>query len=519
MSTNPLPELEQQLVAAARRLDAAASLGAAAAPRRSWWRHGSGLALVVVATLGVGVATAQVAGLTPFSYLSGTDENPQLAPKDDAHELTVDAGGDEPRWQARAVIGSAGQLCITGGPRDLRTTPGRRATSAADSPPHAGTTCLKSDETAKLLVDTDYPGATVAAHGVLEGKAFEPTRVLVYAVTDAQAAAPRVRWGRTGELHPMRGSRDRMQLEVDRSPDGLDAEGQQIVASYPATISLRLWAAELDVPAGAKMPQVHSPDLPNSQPTNDTIVEIVGSDELVAMIQAAEKDGVKPNRRAERFPKPVDGPNDVARKMIAAFARDRTADDAVPDAKLTDMLRRQRVQPHASRKLTLGGDETGDIWLLPGGLDPVHEYGDPTICFVGFRFSAGQCRQVAEGWSEPLVETIYCSPGIPVGRTVVWALSPPDAATVELHGPGARVEEHPARELILFTRPDGERIERLVWKSAGKTVGSTKAPIPNHGGHACGTSGKQWKVLRKDSEGFAMMGGGEQLQPRPTPVG
>ncbi|MDQ8046121.1 MAG: hypothetical protein AAGC46_21355, partial [Solirubrobacteraceae bacterium] len=118
----PLPELERQLHAAARRLDAVA-----APRRRRWWRGGWTLLSLLLVVTGGSVAVARVVEVGPFAYMSGgiVGENPKAAP---VSTITLQPPGDAPAWQARAYLNGLDQLCITGGPRDPRKDPYARGT-------------------------------------------------------------------------------------------------------------------------------------------------------------------------------------------------------------------------------------------------------------------------------------------------------------------------------------------------------------------------------------------------------
>lgn len=539
MSTTPLPDLERELVAAARRLDAAA-------PRRRWWLHGWALIAVVFTTAGVGVSAAQVAGLDPFAYLTGNMSTayPKMAPT-----VSIAVGDDarEPRWQARAYVTKIGQVCITGGRADTRTNPSAKPTDAnLNNPPTSGTTCTNSEEAAELLVDPDVRGSTFAS-GIatagqrrtpqrvrksrrrLTGKTpllpvgglTRPTRYLVYALAVDGAPEPRVRWGDAGAVTPMRRSAETMTVKVDRSPDGLSAAGQAKVASYPAELTLRLWAAEIPVPADPRptakgsfgfFPQVIGPEVP--RPGDDAIVELLPVDDMIRRVEDAERRGMKRFSHITRFEKPVPGPTTRAVKWVAALARPRRAADAIPEREIDDLMRRQRIQPAASRRPTSAGDDLGPSWIVPGG-GPVFlpdRQANDALCIVGPPVLEG-CKQGTRRWRRPLVEAVVCSHNLDPKDSVVWAFTPPGAATVDVVGPGAARLRLPARELITLRRPQGERIRTLIWRWRSGKVMPVRVPWPTERNQRCGFGKDQWSNLRRDSEGSSASGRGRPGTP------
>lgn len=523
-SPTPLPELEAQLVEAARRLDASAE--GAPTQRRRWWRHGSSLIAIAAVGLGASVAVARVAEIGPFAYLDRyTERNPKLTP---TSVITVQPHGLEPAWQARAHIDRLGQLCITGGPRDLRTNPDAVPTSRVqDNPPSAGMTCADSDEIAQRLVDPDWPGATFSGSVPLDGrlnnsgvyvvktkdgwKPGHPTRMLVYTVA-AAGLTPVVRWGPTGAAIPMQRSEREIQFAVDKRPEGLNARERQLVASYPDTLDVALWAAEVKVPKGVEHAQVLMPSEFVPHGVDDATVELVGLADARRLIREARAQNWRYAPHISRDPMPVRSETPSQRRRIAAFARPRTARDAVPERLRTDTHARDRVQYAASRRLSIAGGGIGAAWIAPGGAPESLPWpiAQDRTCVVGAPI-LGQCKGKPRSERKPVVETIICARLQRSAReTLVWALSPPGATRVTATGPGTRRQTFDAAELVAVRRSRDERVSRLTWTWPGGRVVTVRAPWPKRTPR-CGKQSPGWSEYRLDSDGYSSMGGG----PRP----
>jgi hypothetical protein len=518
----PLPELEQQLLIAARRLDAAE-----APARRRWWRHGWSLLTLVALAGGASVAVARVAEVGPFAYMSGgiLNENPKLAPRS---TITLQPAGPEPAWQARAYVDGLNRLCITGGPRDPRTTPNGRPTNRhPNNPPQNGNTCTDSDGVAEVLVDASRPGATFAMWSELDGslqgrtcrvqkktgrcvpiKVDPATRLLVFGVRAAGAPRPVVRWyadGGLGAPIAMRASEHQLRMSVDHSPDGLSAAEQKIVAGYPDHLDLVLWAAAVRIPRGARFPQLAFPSEMPVGAVDDATIAMTGMDDFTSLIERAKKSGWKPTRGVSRDEPPARVINAAQRKWIAAFDRLRVASDEVPQRLHTEIASLQRFGYGLSRKLTVVGGGLGDVWIAPGAMtEDTASSADPDqICFVGASVLM-QCKFGQRLWKRPFAEAVSCTQGagwpkpLPGGRTLVWALAPPGVTGVELRGPGKRVETLPAGELLAVRRPASQRVAWIVWNTdAGKSI-RVRVPWPK-AGPRCERGAVGGQVVRKDN--------------------
>jgi hypothetical protein len=515
-----LPELERALIDAAGRLDGAQ-------PRRRWWRHGWAILGLVLAATGTSVAVARVAHVGPFAYLdSYTNLLPKRAP---TSVVTVEPSGDAPAWQARALIDGIGQLCITGGPRDPRPNPTTRPTSPADNPPQAGMTCADSDEVAQAIVDPAWPGASFggssylvgsqsgASHVNAQGRRVytappPPTRVLVYAVTSASAPNPVVRWAAApDQAIPMQASKEHLRLTVDKDPAGLSPAERRMVARYPDVLDLVLWAADVAVPSGVSSPQVAFPAELPPHGVDDATIEMIGSSDFKRLDALKKRTGWKYVRHISREPAPVKGSSRVQRRWIAAFARPRTAADAVPK-RLHNAFQREysRVQYAAGRRLTIVGGGVKQAWIVPGGFpeSSLAPQGEDQFCLLGAPL-LGQCKNGAQRWKQPLVEAVSCAGSLNASHeTLVWALTPPGATRVEVTGPGARVERLPAGELVAVRRAVGNRIASITWTLASGARTTVRVPWPRGATPKCGSKSPAWSSLRQDSAGSSAMGGG-----------
>lgn len=521
MNSTPLPDLERELHAAARRLDRTA-------PRRAWWRHSWALLSIAVVGVGAGVAVARVAHVGPFAYLDRFgDYNPKLAA---TQMIEVEAPGAEPAWRAVAFLNKIGQFCITGGPRDPRTDPTTpRPEHRRSAPPSAGVNCAGNTEIAQLLVDPRRPGATFAGNTALNGspdvhtfraagpgKPVErlsddfPTRMLVYAAAPA-GLTPVVRWGANGEPISMRPSGKRLRVRVDKSADGLSSREHEIVRSFPDEIDVVLWAAETPIPKGVSEAQVvmHGGVPPHG--VDDRTIEVLSVDEIVRMDRAARARGWRYRRGISRDPAPVARESSAQRARVAAFARPRSGADAVPSAVRPAMYREfHRVQYGASRRLTISGGGVANAWVVPGGLLPESELpgrpGDLT-CFVGAPI-LGDCKYGAGQWKRPVVEAVSCSRGFAPGESFVWALSPPGASRVELLRGRTVRQRLSAAELVALRRSRATQPTAIRWVMRQGPAITVRVPWATTGPARCGTKPPAWTSLRRDSVGGRRSSGG-----------
>lgn len=512
MNPTPLPQLEAQLVEAARRLEQAAT------PRRRWWRHGWALLSIGIVTMGAGVAAARVAHVGPFGYLDRFEGgNPKLRATAVA---SVQAPGDEPTWRAVATINHLGQLCITGGPRDERTNPDAKPTATnLNNPPAASTTCADSDEIAQTLVDPGWPGASFASGAPLDGSISDngnvfrrtksgkmvpvgprtpTTRMLVYAARSADAPAPVVQWN--GTRTPMQRSATQLLLKVDHRPQGLSAADLAKVRSYPDEIPIVLWAAELPVHAEQELPQVVYPGELPPHGIADNTIEVLTIKAMDQLLQQGRRDGWKYVRHIDRAPTPVRHASADQRRLFAAAARVRHPADAIPARLQSEELLHFRAAFGDARRLTIaGGGLAGPVWFVPGAMPEemaITSLEDAT-CLAGEPI-LGQCKFGAHRWKRPLVEAITRTRGLPKGESLVWALTPPGTTRVDVLGPRDRVEHLDPAELIAIRRPQADRITRLVFRrAAGDETVRVQWPKP---------LGKQRfpgarLEMRRDSEG------------------
>jgi hypothetical protein len=521
MTPTPLPDLEAQLVDAARRMERAA------APRRRWWRHGWAVMSVVLVTAGAGVAVARVAHLGPFSYLDRFGaSNPKLAA---ASVIDVEPAGPEPAWKAVALINKIGQVCITGGPRDPRTNPSARPTEKnLNNPPAAGLTCADSDEIAQTLVDPDWPGATFAGSTALDGSPDVnqgrmdskgrfvplsrdyPTRALVYAIAP-KGLTPVVRWGASGTPTPMVPSAEHLRLRVDKSPEGLSSAEYRLVSTYPDEIDIVLWAAPTDYPRGVTQAQVAFPAELAPHGVDDATVEMISVDDLMRLDREGRASGWKYQRGIRRDPVPVKREAAAQRAKIAAFARPRTAADDVPAKYRPKFYSEfQRVQYAASRRLSIAGGGVPRAWLAPGGLTPDREFGDQPgdlTCPLGPRI-LGDCKHGAVNWKHPLVEAVSCSRAFQPGESFVWALSPPGATRIELVHGGRPAERLAAAELVALRRDRAAQPTAIRWVIPDGKTTTVRVPWPKTGAARCGSKPPAWSSLRRDSVGGTSSSGG-----------
>ncbi|MDO9353796.1 MAG: hypothetical protein Q7T55_08875 [Solirubrobacteraceae bacterium] len=555
MSTPPLPQLERELAAAARRLDLAA------VPKRRRWLHGWTLVAVVVASSGVGVAAAQVGGLDPFAYLNGGPRSSQ-SKAGPVEAIAVQDDGREPAWQARAYFATNGHLCITGGPADQRTTPdatpapfgrassggvgrsalpGREGTSGGNrtapapmpvdrnEPPYAGMTCSGTDSVAQLLVDPKFPGATFSGSNALNGHPdtgtvmwstdadgkrrkvriatvglVDATRLLVYAVAVDGGPEPKVRFGATGPLQSMRASERTLRMTVDKSSQGLSDEDRRTVEGFPGEVALRLWAGVLEVPKGTRLPQTMVPE--RATEAEAGIIELLPADEAIARYDAEVARGKERQRGIERFPKPVSGVTAATKRWVSAYSRPHAGVDAVPERLVDDMLRRQRVGVADARRLTIagGGLQGKPVWVALGGYGTGRSSG---VCLVGAPV-LGQCKIGTRRWKQPLVEAIVCSPRLDPKVSLVWGFAPRGTIGLEVVEPDGRRQSLPAREFVAIRRPQGERIQALVWRlSSGRDV-RVRVPWPKAKDARCGPGKVAWTDLRRDNQGASALGHG-----------
>lgn len=525
-SPTPLPDLEAELVEAARRLDATE---ATAAPRRRWWRHTSSLIAIVLVGVGASVAVARVAEVGPFAYLGRyTERNPKLTP---TSVITVEPAGLEPAWQARAHVDRLGQLCITGGPRDLRTNPtGTSTTGTPSNPTSAGMTCADCDEIAQRLVDPSWPGATFSGSVPLDGrldnsgiyvvktsqgwKPGHPSRLLVYAVA-AAGLTPVARWGATGAAIPMQRSAQQIRFAVDKRPEGLSASERRLVARYPDRLDVVLWAAEVKVPKGVVHPQVvfASEYVPHG--VDDATVELVGLAGIRKLIREGRAHGWKHVPHISRDPAPVRSETASQRRRIAAFARRRVSGDAVPQRLRRESRSRDRIQYAAARRLTIAGGGVGAAWIAPGGAPESLPWTveEDRTCVLGAPL-LGPCKGKPRRPSKPVVETVLCSPQLDAGRqALVWALTPPGATRVTVTSRAAPAVRLDAAELIAIRRPLAARVLRLTWAWPGGREVTVRAPWPKRTPR-CAKQSPGWSEYRLDTDGYSSMSGG----PRPKRI-
>lgn len=517
-SPTPLPDLETQLVDAARRLDAAEE---ATAPRRRWWRHGWSLLTIAVVGLGTGVAVARVAEVGPFSYMNSfPSENPRLAPTD---VITVQPAGDSPAWQARASINGLGQICLTGGRRDPRTNPDAKPTrSAPNYAPQNGLTCADNEEVAQMLVDPSWPGATFAVNTPLDGsltpnvctmnlkthrcerdKAGFATRMLVYGITSADGPTPVVRWGAKGAPFAMQPSKQRLRMRVDHSPLGLSKAEQRIVAGYPEYIDLVLWAADVKIPDGVEQSQAVLPYELIPHGVDDATIEMLSADELTALDRRGRREGWKYTRHIDRDARPVKGTNAAQRRWIAAFSRPRRSGDSVPRRLRTDQTARQRLQFGAARKLDVVGGGVVDVWIAPGAMPEdtdARRQGD-MLCLLGARVFSN-CKFGQSRWTRPFVEAVACATGEDGSFvTLVWALTPPGAKQAVLTDAAGGTESLAAGELLAVRRAAAARIEAVTWLDAKGAKTRVAVPWPKGKPARCGPSKPAGTITRKDNAG------------------
>ncbi len=515
--TTLLPELEEQLVAAARKLD-----GAARARRRRWL-HGWPLVAALVAGLGTSVAVARVAEVGPFAYMNldrMAQENPRLAT---TSVISVQAPGDAPAWMAQVSRNRLGQICMTGGPRDPRTNPDAKPSpSSPGNAPQNGVMCADNEEIAEALIDPERPGTTWAMARPLDGdlqgsrcrmnfkkrrcipiETDPPTRMLVYGITSADGPAPVVRWGASGVPQAMAPSAERLRMPVDRSPEGLSPAEQRQVARYPAEIDLVLWAADVKIPQGKRRPQVVFADQFVPHGVTDGTIELLGGDELTELIERGEREGWKYRRHISRDAPPVRGTNAAQRRWIAAFTRRRAAGDAVPRRLRTERTRFSRLQFRASRKLKVVGGGTGDVWIAPGAMprDTDVADGGDLFCMLGARIFT-QCKFGQARWKRPFAEAVACAKGPAGGQvTFVWALTPPGAVRVSVRQRGGGVTTLRAGELLALRRPPDKRPESIVWFDASGRPTRVQVPWPTRTPTRCDVKRPGGTITRKDNAG------------------
>lgn len=496
MSHTPLPHLHDQLVAAARALDAATA--PRRRPRRRWAALG-----VIVALSGTGVAVARVAQIGPFAYLDRFGETiPTLRPQE---AITIESGDDTPRWLARAFTNQHGDVCLTGGPRDPRSDV-KPSSPAASNPPASGVMCTSTDELAPALIDKSWGIGLVAAktdlNGSLNGNAARrnasgmlvrvgepPTRTLVFAFAPVDFNPPVVRVGLRGEAQRMRPSEEVLTVKVNRSPQGLDARERKLVAQFPERLTLRLWAAEVAIPRMAdgflELPEPVA--YQQADNTSPTIQLLTGAE----MRTRSTRDRERATRRYEitRDPAPVRGASTSAKRWIAAFARPRRDSDAVR-GKLSMELRSQRAQPTQARRLSTTGNVAGArYWILPGASgNPFAPQDMDAVCILGVGENpisrphgtpVSVCKLNSARWKVPFAETIACSPELAAGEALVWALAPPGTRSVEVFGPDGKRTTYKAGELLILRQSRAALPARLRWlRSAGAAL-TQKVPRPS----------------------------------------
>ncbi|MBO9533860.1 MAG: hypothetical protein J7513_12895 [Solirubrobacteraceae bacterium] len=301
MSLSLLPDLERELIAAAERLEPQR------VRRRRPWTRGWVLFSALLATTGVGVATA-VTHFGPFSYLDG--DGPLRSA---AATLVLQPGGDDAAFRVVAQIERDGKLCMTGGPRDPRTNPAATPTEGdSNNPPATVRTCLDPDEAAQTLVDPAYPGATFAGNAPLDGSPDVnmftegpngemipvsddlPTRMLVYALAP-RGLTPMVRWGTDGAPQKMQAAEHYLRFHVNKSPDGLSKADARLIATFPDSVDLVLWAADVAIPKGPLTfrAQVAFPAELPPHGVPDGTIELLTPDEMNRIIRAGRKTGWK----------------------------------------------------------------------------------------------------------------------------------------------------------------------------------------------------------------------------------
>lgn len=520
MSHTPLPDLERELHAAARRLERAA-------PRRAWSRHAWAIFSIAALTTGAGVAYARVAHVGPFAYLDRiAGDNPKLAP---ASTVQVEAPGTAPAWRSVAFVNRVGDLCITGGRRDLRTNPAAPPTERnPNNPPATSMLCAGSDEIAQTLVDPDWPGATFANTASLDGSPdlgmFRtdakgrvvpvsrdmPTRLLVYAAAPA-GVTPVVRWDGRGKRIEMHRSAGHLTMTVDKSRAGLSSAEYARVSTYPDRIDIVLWAAEVSIPRGVMHPQVaQSVDFPGHR-VDDSTVELLTDDALTKLAQHERHNSRARVRGISRDPLPVARESAAQRAKIAAFARTRTAGDAVPaSVRPRAFTEFQRVQYGASRRLTIAGGGVTRAWVIPGALRPQEEEpGRPSdlTCLAGATIF-GDCKYATSAWRRPMVEAVSCSRGFAPGESFVWALSPPGATQIQLRDARGSIERLRPAELVALRRDRAAQPVAIRWVLRGAAPIDVRVPWPKSGPARCGSEPPAWTSLRRDSAGGSRSSGG-----------
>lgn len=523
MTGTPLPDLERQLI------DAAARLEATAAPRRRRrrWPHGWALLSIAVVTAGAGVAVARVTHTGPFQYLSGvTDERTKrFAP---TSEVLLQDRPTEPTWQARAFVNRIGQLCMTGGPRDPRTNPPTSPRTEAENPPQVGLFCADNEEVAEALVDPQRPGASVASSAPLDGslngnrliqdpknpRRFIPdpsqrpaTRFLAMAVREAGAPAPVVRWVSGGEAFPMRRANRELLLQIDHSPLGLDRREQRKIATYPQSLRLALWAAEVPVPRGATFPQVIDGAEFGPPRTDDATIELAGADDIDRIIRHANRVGWKYQRHISRDALPVRGTRPAQRRWIAAFSRARRRHDELPRSLQRDRNGDQRIGFASVRRLSVTGGGLQRAWVAPGGMrkNSLADDNDldDRICLFGNPVFGSQCRTGAGKWKGPFAEQVLCRPSFGPGGALLFAFTPTGARSVRLVERDGTQRRLPLAELVALRRPRARMPRAIAWTMTDGRTLSARTPQPTDEMGDCDRAdgGRGWSTLRIDSTG------------------
>ncbi len=309
----------------------------------------------------------------------------------------------------------------------------------------------------------------------------------------------------------MKASAEHLRMTVDKSPEGLSKDEFALVSSYPDTIDIVLWAAEVPIPKGVTESQVLTPwELP-PHGVDDATVEMLAGDEMTRLFEEGRRSGWKIQRGISRDPVPVKSETASQRARIAAFARPRTGADDVPPGKApTFYTEFQRVQFKASRKLTIAGGGVPQAWLVPGGRRPEEQFGDypnDLTCFVGDKL-LGDCKSAAERWKQPMVEAVSCASMFKAGESFVWALSPPGATRIELLRGGSVAASLPVAELVALRRPRAAQPDAIRWVMAKGAAETVRVPWPKTGPARCGSKPPAWKLLRRDSFGGTMSAGG-----------
>lgn len=508
-----LEDLKRELLAADERLEREHVMSCATDARdadrttgrlRQRWRHlghrgrvmsvfAGGLVFAAAAT-----GSAQVAGLDPWGRLVGQGRiDPELRataePGRSVGLRVADAPG-RPGWELRAYVTRSGRLCVVGA--------GRGGEGLYR--------CFTSDRAAAVLTGRPRSGPQLVSVTQTGAPSMHPTHLVAWGLTEWNAPPPRFVVPEGTSIR-VQGVESPLRVDVDHSTAGLSRRGRAVLSTLPQQLTLRLTVAELTrtrpaftgdmiavastAPTATGAPSPTTPAL--------TTIEITSAS---TWSRAHRRPwGASDDGTLDRSSLPVRGPTAVQRATFPVLARPRRDGDAIPRSALTVDLRHARIAKNASRRARVTGEGSlGPVWLVPGALN--HGITVPLIegllCVAGPRPISACTTSTPQG-DLPEPAAVICAPGLPKGRSLVWAFVPAQAERARVTFDDGTKTTYPAADLLLLVRPRAAaRAVKIEWSGPRGFARMSRVRFPRDANRAvCGRGqAPHYWDLRTDGE-------------------